>query len=241
MNNSSSLSLSNKITSHKQLAEYISGKRVLALNSLGKDSVLALAWLADYAKPAHIVSVFFERLAEHPGDRLYLRYLKQRFPTVEFISETNPLELNNIIKGTYQSPLDQNHVHNGFEHYYLEWKKQIQEIKAAYNCDFTCWGQSKYEGFARASLFYQKGLVQGEKIYPLGLMNKVQVWELLKSANIKLHPCYKLSQTTHDHPSYYKMRATWIANPEYRKRVLKLFPLLILDEYRWEKLLNEKA
>lgn len=73
-------------------------------------------------------------------------------------------------------------------------------------------------------------------IYPLGMMTKAQVLSVLQKTGLKLHPSYKLSKSTHDYPTYYKMRAAFLADPSYKAAVLKTYPLLALDEYRFEEL-----
>ncbi len=64
------------------------------------------------------------------------------------------------------------------------------------------------------------------------------ILKIIEKTNLKLHPSYKLAKTTFDYPSYYKMRSAFIANPEYRKKVLSTYPMLCLDQYRYERLLN---
>jgi len=206
------------------------------MNSLGKDSVACLEWLAHFAYPSHIVSVYYEFFAKHPGDDPYFAYLKRRYPHVEFITRPNSIEINQIQAGIYQSPLDVNHVYNHFEYEDFSRRKQTEEIMAEYQCDYIASGFSKYEGFARASRFYQEGLVTGHHIYPLGLMEKRHIYNIV--ASMKLHPSYKFSKSTFDQPTWYKMRSACIANPEYEKILFKWFPLLRLDKYRWEKLIH---
>lgn len=207
------------------------------MNSLGKDSTLCLEWLCKFAHPSRIVSVFYQFLAEHPGDKLYMSYLKKRYPTVEFLIAGNSIELNQIQFGVYQSPLAVNYEYNSFDHEEFDRRKYTSELQKDLGLDFVCAGFSKYEGFARASRFYKEGLVTGDRIYPLGLMDKKQVYTLLKETCLKLHPSYKFCKSTFDQPSYWKMRAAFIANPEYKKTMFHWFPLMRLDEYRFERLL----
>lgn len=225
------------LKTHKELAKLIEGKKILHCNSLGKDSVVALEWLATYARTEEIHSVFFEFLAKHPDDERYFQYLKKRYPKVNFIKAPNSVELTLIASGVYQSPLETMHIYNHFE--YVEFKRdlQISEIKAHYACDYICNGASKYEDFSRRVKFHQKGLEFKNVIYPLGMMTRAQVVGLIKSTGLKLHPCYKFSKGTYDHPSYWKMRASMLTNPEYRDNLLKMYPLLCLDEFRYERLL----
>lgn len=229
--------MTSKIETHRQLAEHIAGRRILHLNSLGKDSVVALEWLTSYARPSHVVSVYFEFQAEHPGDRRYLEYLKRRYPHVEFVKEPNSVELTLQILGVYQTPQFVTHVANHSEYVEFERGKQISELKEKYQCEYSCDGSSKYESFARRTKFHQKGLLFKGTICPLGMMSKAQVISLIRDTGVKLHPCYKLASGTYDHPSYWKMRASWISNEAYRKKLLEVYPLLILDQYRYERLL----
>lgn len=225
------------IKSHKQLAEHVAGKRVLHLNSLGKDSILTLEWLCKFAS-CEVISLNYNFIAAHPDDEKYLAYLKRRFPGVMWIQSPNTIELNLISDGTYQSPIETLGFYNNFEYENFSRDLVTEEIRKNYACDFVCVGESKYEGFARAASFYKHGLVKGHKIYPLGLMTKEQVYGLIKKTGIKLHPCYKYAKSSFDHPSYWKMRSAWIADPEYKKTMLKWYPLLALDEYRYERLMK---
>lgn len=227
-----------KITNHSDLAQEIAGKTILHLNSLGKDSVLCLEWLTSMAAPAKIYSVFFEFIAQHPSDKSYLNYLKKRYPTVTFLTEPNPIEIENIVLGQYQTPRDVIE-NNSFEYCGFSMKSQIAELKQKLGCDYVCSGESKYEGFARAVSFQKKGILKGNRIYPLGLLSKKQVYELLKKLRLPLHPCYKLSEGTYDTPSYWKMRSAFLTNPEFFASVLKTYPMLILDKYRHEKLFKK--
>lgn len=226
------------IKTHKDLAEFIAGKGVLHLNSLGKDSAVCLEWLTKFAHPSRIVSVNFAFLANHPGDQAYINYQKKKYPEVEFITRWNPPELSYIAAGEYQSPLYTMTEINSWEFEDFSMTDLSREIKESYGLDFMCDGASKYEDFSRRVLFHQKGIAIADKIYPLGMMSKEQVIGIIKASGVKLHPCYKLAKSTLDHPSYWKMRASFIANPEYKKKVYTFFPLLKLDEYRYEKLLR---
>lgn len=227
------------IENHKQLAEHIVGKRILHLNSYGKDSIVCLEWLAKFAN-VEIISLNFKFMAAHPKDKMYLKYLKRRYPDVQFIHEHSPQELNQIIAGIYQSPIAKLTEYNHFDHYGFDFWTYVEEMRQAYQCDFICVGESKYESVTRASLFYKKGLCFDNKIYPIGFMSKAQIFDIIKQTGVKLHPCYKTSPGTYDFPSYYKMRSAFIVWPEYRKIVLNTFPLLVLDEYRYTQLLKQR-
>ncbi len=226
-----------KILQHKQLAQHIAGKPVLHLNSFGKDSLAALLWLYHYAAPSHIISLNYKLLAEHPGDELYIQYLRQRFPRVEFAQEPNPFDASRLSWGVFQSPVRTMTEFNHWEHERFEIGKQTEDLRKAFECEFICSGQSKYESVTRASLFYKKGLLQGHTIFPLGLMTKKQVLEHLFLSDVKLHPIYKLSESGLDRPSWYKMRSLCIASEEYYNNLLEWYPLMELDKYRMEKML----
>lgn len=224
------------IDSHKKLAEHIAGKRILHLNSLGKDSVASLEWLVNYAHPSHVVSVFFEFMAHHPDDERYFKYLQKRYPSVEFIKEPNANEISHIVAGRFQSPIEVMREFNHWEYIQFYMDKHAGDLKKQYNCDYISIGQSRYESVARASNFYKKGILIGDKIYPLGMMSKDDIINAIRASGLKLHPCYKVSPSTLDKPSYYRMRSTFITNPEYWERMVSFYPLLILDKYRYEVL-----
>lgn len=224
------------IKNHKNLASHIEGKKILHLNSFGKDSAVCLEWLTNFAKPSKVVALNFKYLANHFGDSDYLEYQKKKYPEVEFIEEPNPLEISSMINGLYQCPIQKIAFYNDFEYTDFELLKYAREVAKIYECDFICSGMSKYESVSRATAFHKKGILQGDMIYPLGMMQKSEIFSIIKHFKIKLHPCYKFNESGIDHPSYYKMRASFIANPEYKKRVYKFFPMLKLDEYRYEKL-----
>lgn len=226
------------IKTHKELANYIAGKNILHLNSLGKDSILCLDWLHNYAVVEKIVAVNFGFMAPHPSDKTYSEYLKKKYPRVEFVTAPNPWELTQILTGIYQHPTEIYSFLNHFEFDTIESGMLIDDLLAQYGCDFVARGESRYESFQRATSFHKKGIVQGQSIYPLGMMSKKQVLDLIKSNSIKLHPQYKVTESTLDFPSYYKMRSSFIINPEFKKAMYKVFPLLELDEYRYERLLK---
>lgn len=225
---------SHLIKSHIELANHIVGSKVLHLNSFGKDSIACLEWL-NYAM-ADVVSINLTFLAPHPKDKIYLNYLKKRYSHFTFIQENQPLELNKIAKGIYQSPIELLTDINKWEHYEFSVEKLINEYKEKFNCQYICSGQSKYESVTRASGFYKRGLLQGNTIYPLGLLTKEQVLNMARKA--KLHPVYKDSPGTLDFPSYYKMRKAFKRFPDYEKQVFTTYPLLELDKFRYEKLIK---
>lgn len=226
------------IKTHKELATHIAGKKVLLMNSLGKDSIVCLEWLHNYAHVAEIHSLFFEFIASHPDDERYISYLKKRYPRAVFHKEPNAIELSNVCAGIYQQPLRVMNFCNHLELNDFEMKLQAKEIKEKLGCDFICQGQSKYESFARATKFHQKGILVGDEIFPLGMMTKDQVMGVIKSSGMKLHPQYKTTPSTYDHPSYWKMRSGFIVNPEFQRRVFELYPLMRLDKYRHERMLK---
>ena len=227
------------IKTHKELAKLIEGKRILHLNSMGKDSVLCLEWLTTYAKPECVVSLFFRFQAEHPDDDRYWRYLHKRYPKVKFITEPNSVELTLQAAGVYQSPLFVTHVANHFDWVEFERGKQIAEVKQTYALDYVCDGSSKYEDFSRRTKFHQKGLEFRGTICPLGMMSKKEVIGAIKACGVKLHPCYKFAPGTYDHPSYWKIRGSWIGKKGFKESVLHTYPLLVLDQYRYEVLLKK--
>lgn len=228
------------LKTHKELARHIEGKTILLLNSLGKDSVLCLDWLCNYAKPKRIVSIFFRFLAEHPDDERYLNYLKKRYPSVEFLEEHDAVELSLIVAGVFQSPIAVTHLLNHSEYSQFYRSSQLDEICEKHGIDYMCRGDSKYESFARRTKFHQKGLVFQGVIFPLGMMSKEEVIGLIKSTGVKIHPVYKYSGSGYDTPSYWKMRAGIVSNPKYWEKLLEVYPLLELDRFRYEVLLKEK-
>lgn len=152
----------------------------------------------------------------------------------------NGNELSSYAAGMYQSPIDVLTEFNKWEYVEFDLNAQAEELRQELGFDFVCIGNSKYESVARAVTFYKKGLVQGTKIFPLGLLEKRTIYDVIKKTGLKLHPSYKLSQSTLDYPSYYKMRSTFIAQPEYRKKMMAAYPLLRLDEYRYEVLFGHR-
>lgn len=229
------------IKTHKKLAEFIEGKTILLQNSLGKDATLSLEWLCNYAKPKKIVSVFFKFLAYHPGDEPYLAYLKKRYPQVEFVVEPDAVELSLIAAGVFQDPINVLRKLNHFEYVEFYREKQLEELCEKYQIDYMCNGASKYESFARRTKFHQKGLVFNGVIFPLGMMSKAEVLGLIKNTGLKVHPCYKFSQSGFDMPSYFKMRSGILASKEYRQRLLEIYPMLVLDIYRYEVMLKPQG
>lgn len=69
-----------KITTHKELAELIAGKRILHMNSLGKDSTVCLEWLTRFAYPAHIVSAHYQFLGSSSRRRLVYAVPEKTIP-----------------------------------------------------------------------------------------------------------------------------------------------------------------
>lgn len=208
------------------------------MNSLGKDSAVCLEWLCTFARPESVTSLHFGFMAPGPDDERYLAYQKRRYPHVRFITAPNVWELNYLAQGVFQYPLRVLSEFNKWDYYHFDVEKLIEEIRTEEGCDYCCIGMSMYESVARATIFHRKGLLQGTKIFPIGLMKKEQVIGVIKSSGMKLNPSYKYSQSTLDRPSYYKMRAAFLTSPEYKKRVMALFPLLRLDEYRYERLIK---
>lgn len=225
------------IKSHKDLAKFVEGKKILHLNSLGKDSVLCLEWLVKSANPDRIVSVWFKPIVFHPDDERYLKYLKSRYPDVEFITEAYAHEISGVGRGIYQDPITITTKINKWEYESFDFDKCHENVLDELNLDFMCDGTSKYESVARAVGFHKRGIVHGRKIFPLGMMTKKNIYDLIKKTGVKLHPCYKIAKTTFDYPSYYKMRSAFILNPEYEKLMYSVYPLLILDKFRYERML----
>lgn len=226
------------IKTHKELAAKIAGKRILHLNSLGKDSLVCLDWLYNYAK-VEIISVNYQFMSKHPYDDFYLDYLTKKFPKVLFISEPNPWELTQVLTGLYQLPTEIYDFLNDLEYDTIDAKLLNENLRQVYECDYICRGESRYEAFHRATFFHKKGILVDKDIYPIGMMSKQQIHDLIRDRGLKIHPQYKMNKSTLDFPSYYKMRAWFKAKPEYKKLVYTVFPMLVLDEYRYEKLLTK--
>jgi hypothetical protein len=228
-----------KITSHKDLAAHIAGKSILHLNSLGKDAALCLEWLNHYARPSKIVSLYCALAAKHPDDDRYLRYQKKRYPGVQFLLMPSAADMSQFSDGVYQSPIECLLNFNHWEHRDFDWHKLWEAVRVETGCDLICSGEARYEHMARAMRFYKRGLLIDKTIYPLGFFSKQQVIQAIKASGIKLHPSYKLAPTTLDHPSFWKMRASWLAHPKYKEECLRAYPMLALDEYRWETLFQK--
>jgi len=226
------------IKTHRELASFIAGKKILHMNSYGKDSILCLDWLTSFAHPREVYSLNFKFLAPHPKDAAYKRYLKGKFPTVKFLEEPNPFDISRVLSGVFQNPVQRITELNKTEHFEFDHKIMAEDIRLELGCDYLCYGLSRYESFSRAKYFHKKGLVDGPKIHPLGMMSKKEVLSMVQGRNLKVHPSYKTNPTTIDSPSYYKMRSSFILYPEYEKEVYKFFPLLELDKYRYEVLLK---
>ena len=230
------------ITSHKELAVAIKGKKILHLNSLGKDAVITLEWLNNFAQPAEIVSCYYKLEAGYVDDAKYWSYLKKRYPKTKFVTELSPMEMNEKMLGMLQSPVFINHITNNQEFTEFNSEKIRYETLKKYGCDFICSGISCYEGMGRALYIRKVGLMDEKRkmIFPIGLMKQKQVTDLIKATGIKLNPSYKFAPESFDSASYFKMRTALIAKPEYRKIMMKHYPMLALDEYRFEVLFNGK-
>ena len=230
------------IKTHQELAAAIKGKSILHLNSLGKDAVLCLEWLNKFAEPGKIVSLMYKFDASWPDDEKYLNYLKKRYPKTIFVSEISPLEINDKMTGVFQSPVTLNHILNkqDYDEFSLDKLKEDHLVK--YGCELFCSGMSCYEGMRRAIMMRKYGLHNESRklIFPIGLMKYKQVIELIKKTGLKIHTSYKFEEGYYDSASYFKMRSGFIARPDFKNAVYKQFPLLALDEYRFEVLFNEK-
>lgn len=224
------------IKNHKDLAKHIEGKRILHLNSFGKDCAVTLEWLYFFAKPEKIISVHFEPFVPHYGDEYYLNYQKKRYPNVEFIFYPNPQALSRVANGIFQSPMFVMDEINNWEYSGFSLEDSIEYVKKKYNCDFSCNGMSKYESVSRASSIHKNGLVKDGMIYPIGMMKKKDIFSLIKKTGLKIHPVYKYLSSGLDRPSYYKMRSSFIVSPEYKNKMYDIYPMLELDEFRYEKL-----
>lgn len=230
--------LKEKISTHKELEEFVAGKRILHLNSLGKDSAVVLEWLCNYARPSKVVALNYKFMSGNKYDDQYLTWQKKRYPDVEFCFASNPHELTNVVQGLFQDPIKQMNMHNSFEYNDFSMADYSEEFRAQHDLDYIAMGHSKYESVSRASRFYKKGLVIGKHIYPIGMMTKQQILYIIKFNRIKLHHFYKMGKSTQDLPSYYKMRSLFLSDKQYKQSVYKIFPLLALDEYRWERLMK---
>lgn len=226
------------IKTHKDLAALVRGKSILHLNSLGKDSAVCLEWLVNYAKPRKVVAAHFARLCCTPWDKCYLDYQRKRYGNVQFISVHNGHELSDFPRGVYQFPLDVIHHYNHWEYVEFALSDYAIELKEHYGCDYICSGFGKYESVSRAINFHRRGLVHGDTIYPIGLMSKKDILNVISQSEIKLHRAYFFSESTFDYPSYYKMRSAFLARPDYYERMLQYYPLLALDKYRYEVMLK---
>ena len=228
-----------KILHLADLVPLVEGKTILHCNSLGKDSVLSIEWLVRSTKPTRVISLYLQPKAHHPGDEPYLQYLRERYQKfpVEIVVVPNATELSAVCQGIFQNPIRQLTELNPLEFDSFDEHKCIDEYKQHYHADYIVEGSSKYEDFSRRTKFHQKGLFWNNVMSPLGMMTRREVIHLIKQTGIKLHPCYKVSKCTYDTPSYYKMRAGFIADPEFKRKVYAVYPLLALDEYRFEKLL----
>jgi hypothetical protein len=228
------------ILSHKDLANHIAGRSILHLNSLGKDAVICLEWLNNYAHCSKIISVYFRMVANHPDDDRYLAYLRKRYPRTQFVERLSVVEMNEVLSLRYQSPLKINYVINPQEFEEFNTKAAYQAVRKEYDCDYLCSGLSCYEGMGRAMYMRRVGLCDEKihTIFPMGLMKYRQVLDLIKKTGVKLHPSYKFHSESHDTATYFKMRNSFTVSPEHKRRVYKLYPILALDRYRWEVLMK---
>ena len=185
------------IKTHKELASHIAGKKIMLMNSLGKDSILCLDWLHNYAQPAEINSFSMKFMASHPDDQKYIGYLKKRYPKASWFAEYNPLEISKILLGFYQHPTDVYSEWNHFEFDTLDYDKFVEDWRVKLDCDFVCFGESRYESFARATQFHKRGIVQDKAIFPLGMMDKQQVFDLIKTTGIFFCKAYSAIFLTH--------------------------------------------
>jgi hypothetical protein len=231
------------ITSHADLAAQIAGKKILHLNSLGKDAILTLEWLVKFAHCAEIVSVHYASDTPFPTDEGYWKYLKRRYPTVRFIKAAPVWQINDRMDGYFQSPLWINYVMANQDFWNFNVKQAHEDLRLQLGMDYICSGLSCYEGMGRAMYLRRVGLLHSEMhtIYPIGLMKLAQVTDLIKKLKLPLNPSYKLSPESYDTASYWRMRNGFIARPEFRETVYKLFPLVALDEFRCEVLFHGKA
>lgn len=228
------------ITTHLELAKAIEGKKILHLNSYGKDAILVLEWLNNFASPSEVVSCHFELNAPFVTDDIYLKYLKKRYPKTRFVSETSPFEMNEKMLGMHQSPVYVNHIINTQEYDSFDSDMVRDETRIKYGCDYLASGMACYEGMGRALYFKRVGLLDEKRksIFPIGLMKQRQVIDLLKKSGVKLNPSYKFAEGSFDSASYFKMRQAMIARPDYRDLIIKHHPMMVLDEYRFEVLFN---
>lgn len=197
----------------------------------------------NFAGASEIVSVYHQLSAEYPGEAKYIAYLRARFPRMKLVIVPGIPDLNERCQGMMQSPLVINYVINNCEYDEFSMSRFNEEMRVKYGCEYVCSGISCYEGMGRALYLRRVGLCDEKKkmIYPIGLMKQDQVLDLLKRTGVKLHPSYKLSPESHDTASYFRMRAAFVAKPEYRREVLKHHPMVALDEYRYEVLFGGKA
>ena len=235
-----SISLPN-IKTHKELAREVKGKRILLLNSYGKDAALCLNWLSNYSSASSIVSLNYKFLVPHPKDKEYLEYLKKQFPLVEFVTQYSPIEVSNIMQGLFQCPIDRLRWINDAQYDLFLFDKVNEENRIKYNCDYLAMGKSRYESFDRACFFQRNGLIKDKTIYPIGNMSKKQCFDLIRGLDIKIHPQYKMVKSTYDTISYYRLRSIMLTNPEFKKEVLKFYPMFELDIYRYEVLFERKT
>lgn len=227
------------IDSHLKLKDAIQGKEILLLNSLGKDAILCLEWLYNFAKVPKIISCYLKLEAGHPLDNLYLEYLKKRYPNVLFVEEINHIELGMKAEGRYQTPIFNNYVsaHQEFEEFSSE--DYREQLRLKYGCDYICSGMSKYEGMGRAIFLKRHGLLHKNMIYPIGLFTKNQVVALLKGSGVKIHPSYREASGSHDDPTYYKMRNSFLVHEKHQQTMFEHYPMLELDKYRYEVLFGK--
>lgn len=230
------------IIHQKDLAQAIEGKKILHLNSLGKDAVLTLHWLNVATKAEKIVSVYFAHQAGYPTDKKYLEYLKKRYPKTEFIEVVSIPEINEKMSGMLQSPLVLNHSIYSQEYDEFSFKKACEELRIKYGLDFICSGISCYEGMGRALYLRRVGLMDTDRkmIFPIGLMKQKQVLEMLKRIGTKLNPSYKFASESFDSASYFKMRYALQANPKYKEIIFEHYPMMALDQYRFEVLMKDE-
>lgn len=230
-----------KITHHRDLATAIAGKKILHLNSLGKDAALCLEWLNKYAVCSEIISVWFAPQAKHPDDLRYWKYQQRKYPKTRFLMVPNLIEMNDKMEGRFQSPLFINYVVNNQDYLEFDFKKACEELRVTQGMDYICSGLAKYEGMGRALYLRRVGLLdaKNKKIFPMGLMDQKQVFSLIKATGIKLHPSYKITPESHDTASYFKMRNAFVTDRRFEREIFRHYPLMALDRYRYEVLFKK--
>lgn len=207
-------------------------KEVALMLSLGKDSLVLLDMMYPYFERIVCVFMYFVRGLEHI-DR-YARYVKKRYPKIEFV-EVPHWTLTYILRSGMYCPPQKNRV--------MKLRDVCDGVCRKYGLKYVFLGMKKADSLNRRLMLktYEPTYENKGLVYPLADWTQKQVLTYMKMRHLPTPIRYSLKASSG--VGFNKECFEWLRDncPEDLEKIYKVFPLsrMILEREKLDESIND--